>query len=441
MQFSDFGPRTVIAAFDGGEITSDAGALLLRQCERRLDLSRRMAACFEGHRDGARVRHALADLLNQRVSAIALGYEDINDHDTLRFDPALRLLGNPDNPALAASATLGRHGVISADQARRKAAMIIARIKAGEDPSPAPSVSVAKLTVADLAERYLKEHAEVHCKPRTREAYRWLVEKFVLPKLGKLGINEVEREHIAALHYEHRETPYQANRILEVVRKMFNLAEAWGLRRDGGNPCRFVQKYKEQKRERFLTEEEFRRLGQVLNEAEAEGSETRSAVTAIRLLMLTGCRLNEIQTLRWEDVDLEAGELRLPDSKTGARMVPLSRAAASVLSALPCDADNPWVIVGRKPGAHLTDLQHPWRRIRARAGLDDVRIHDLRHSFASRALALGESLPMIGKLLGHTQVQTTARYAHLANESVKASGSRIADSIGDDILSGEAQTE
>ena len=293
---------------------------------------------------------------------------------------------------------------------------------------------VAELTVADLAERYLKEHAEVHCKPRTKEAYRWLVVKFVLPKLGKLAINEVEREHIAALHYQHRETPYQANRILEVVRKMFNLAEAWGLRKDGANPCRFAQKYKEQKRERFLTEEEFRCLGQVLSEVEAEDSETLSAVTAIRLLMLTGCRLNEIQMLRWENVDLNAAELRLPDSKTGARMVPLSRAAASVLNALPRSDDNPWVIAGKKPGSHLTDLQHPWRRIRARAGLDNVRIHDLRHSFASRALALGESLSMIGKLLGHTQVQTTARYAHLASDSVKASGSRISDSIGADIL-------
>ena len=126
--------------------------------------------------------------------------------------------------------TLGRHGVISADQARRKAAMTIARIKAGEDPSPTPSVSVAELTVTDLAERYLKEHAEVHCKPRTKEAYRWLVVKFVLPELGKLAIEAVEREHITALHYGHRETPYQANRILKVVRKMFNLAEAWGLR-------------------------------------------------------------------------------------------------------------------------------------------------------------------------------------------------------------------
>ena len=325
---------------------------------------------------------------------------------------------------------VGRHGVISPDQARRKAAQMIARIKAGENPNPAAIKPAAAPTVAELAERYLVEHVQVRCKPRTVEACRWLVKKFVLPDLGNMAIDEVEREHISDMHHKHRNTPYQANRILEVVRKMFNLAEAWGLRKDGGNPCRFVQKYKEKKRERFLTDGEFHKLGQVLNEIAADGSETLSAVTAIRLLMLTGCRLNEIRTLRWEDVDLQATELRLRDGKTGARMVPLSNAAVSVLSALPRPEDNPWVIVGKKPGAHLTDLQHPWRRIRARAGLDDVRIHDLRHSFASRALALGESLPMIGKLLGHTQVQTTARYAHLANESVKASGSRVGDSIG-----------
>ena len=161
------------------------------------------------------------------------------------------------------------------------------------------------------------------------------------------------------------------------------------------------------------------------------------AANDIRLLMLTGCRLNEIQTLRWEDVDLKAAEFRLRDSKTGARMVPLSNAAVCVLASLPRPDDNPWVIAGKKPGAHLTDIQKPWRRIRSRAELADVRIHDLRHSFASRALALGESLPMIGKLLGHTQVQTTARYAHLANESVKASGSRVGDSIGAHIAPSE----
>ena len=326
--------------------------------------------------------------------------------------------------------TVDRHGVISPDQARRKAAQMIARIKAGEDPKPNAAKKATSPTVAELAQRYLVEHVEVRCKPRTVEACRWLVKKFVLPDLGDIAIAEVRREHITDLHHKHRNTPYQANRILEVVRKMFNLAEAWGLREDGSNPCRHVQKYTEKKRERFLTEAEFHRLGQVLNEIEAEEPENLASVTAIRLLMLTGCRLNEIQTLRWEDVDLEAAELRLRDTKTGARMVPLSNAAISVLSTLPRKGNNPWVIVGKKPGAHLTDIQKPWRRIRSRAALDDVRIHDLRHSFASKALALGESLPMIGKLLGHTQVQTTARYAHLANESVKASGSRVGDSIG-----------
>ena len=133
---------------------------------------------------------------------------------------------------------------------------------------------------------------------------------------------------------------------------------------------------------------------------------------------------------------VEAGELRLPDGKTGARMVPPSRAAAGVLTALPRDPDNPWVIVGRKPGAHPTNLQHPWRRIRARAGLEDMRIHDLRHSFASRTPALGESPTMIGKLLGHTQVQTTARYAHLVRDSIQNAASRITHGIGGDLLGG-----
>ena len=327
---------------------------------------------------------------------------------------------------------VGRHGVISADRARRKTAMLIARIKAGEDPDPVPSAAPAsEPTVADLVERYLAEHVAVRCKPRTAEAYRWLVAKFVLPELGALAIEAVEREHIAALHHRHRGTPYQANRILEVVRKMFNLAELWGLRPDGSNPCRHVKRFREEKRERFLSDAEYRRLGETLREIERDGSETPSAIAAIRLLMLTGCRLSEIQTLRWDHVDLETGELRLSDTKTGAKVVHLGGPAIAVLRGIDRRGDNPWVIAGRKPGSYLTDLQHPWRRIRARAGLNDVRLHDLRHSFASGGLLVGEGLPMIGKLLGHTQVQTTARYAHLANDPLKAAANRIANRIAE----------
>jgi integrase len=146
--------------------------------------------------------------------------------------------------------------------------------------------------------------------------------------------------------------------------------------------------------------------------------------------MLTGCRLGEIMTLKWEHVDLKARELRLPDSKTGAKIVPFGKTAATVLRGIQKVDDNPYVITGKKPGSHLTDLQHPWRRVRSKADLAGMRIHDLRHSYASGALALGEGLPMIGKLLGHTQVQTTARYAHLARDPVKTAGGRVLDTIG-----------
>ena len=159
------------------------------------------------------------------------------------------------------------------------------------------------------------------------------------------------------------------------------------------------------------------------------------AVAAIRLLMLTGCRRNEILTLRWEDVDLKANEFHLRDSKTGARTVSLSPEAAKLLAEVPRIPDNPFVIPGKIKATYLRNVNTPWGVIRERAGLEDVRLHDLRHSFASRALALGESLPMIGKLLGHSKVETTARYAHLARESVHESAARIADSIAADLVS------
>ena len=158
------------------------------------------------------------------------------------------------------------------------------------------------------------------------------------------------------------------------------------------------------------------------------------AAAAIRLLLLTGCRKGEILSLRWDEADLDAGELRLPDSKTGPKTVVLSPEAVSVLSRIPRTEGNPHVIAGKVPGMPLRDLTRPWGVVRARAGLEDVRVHDLRHSYASRALALGESLPMIGRLLGHANVETTARYAHLSQDSVRDSAIRVSDSIAADLL-------
>ena len=327
--------------------------------------------------------------------------------------------------------TVGRHGVISADRARRRAALIIARIKAGETPLATPMGREATgPTVADLAEQYFREHVAVRCKPGTAKLHRRVVRKHILPEFGKLPVAAVCREHVTDLHYRLRHVPAMANQVIVTLSRMLNQAEIWGLVPEGGNPCRFVVKYRQRKRERFLTEEEFRRLGRVLAALEATGRVPVHAAAAIRLLMLTGCRRNEILTLRWEDVHLDVNELRLRDSKTGPRTVPLSPAAVKVLAGLPRAAGNPWVIAGRRPGARLSDFNSHWYRVRSRAGLEDVRLHDLRHSFASRALALGESLPMIGKLLGHTKIQTTARYAHLARDSIHVSAARVAASIG-----------
>ena len=328
--------------------------------------------------------------------------------------------------------TLGPVTAFGPEDARRRAMVLLSEAKAGGDPAAQRDADRKAATVKALGERFLDEYVPAHCKPSTAYEYRRSVELFIDPKIGRRKVTEIQRSDIAELHHGLRETPYQANRTLGVLSKMFSLAEIWGLRPDSSNPCMHVKRFKEEKRERFLSPQESQRLGRLLDEIIEDGSETRSAVTAIRLLMLTGCRLSEIQKLRWEHVDLEAGELRLPDTKTGGRAVPLAPSAVRLLESLPREQDNPWVIAGKKPGSHLTDLQHPWRRIRKRAELDDVRIHDLRHSFASRALALGEGLPMIGKLLGHTQVQTTARYAHLARDTMKASATLVGDTIDND---------
>ncbi len=327
--------------------------------------------------------------------------------------------------------TIGQHGRVTVDEARAAALEILATTNKGIDPRDANAKREAEPVMAELGRRFLEEYVPVHCKPSTQGEYRRSVELFIDPAIGDMRISAVQRKDIAKLHHDMRDKPYQANRTLGVLSKMFSLAEVWGLRPDGSNPCRHVKRYKERNRERFLSPEETERLGEVLREAE---DEMPSAVAAFRLLLLTGCRLSEIQFLRWEYVKDDC--IELPDAKTGGRVVPLGPEARAVLADLPREDGNPWVIRGRLPGSHITDLQKPWRRIRARAGLEDVRIHDLRHSYASRALALGESLTMIGKLLGHTQVQTTARYAHLARDSIQNAAARITGSIGGNLAPG-----
>ena len=330
-------------------------------------------------------------------------------------------------PAGSKRVTLGRHGELSAMQARRQAGIMIGRIKQGEDPEPA--AREPEPNVAELAERFMRVHVAPNCKATTAELYRGFIDNHILPTLGDRRIGAVGREDIAALHFRLRDRPGTANGTIRVLSQMFRNAEAWGLMPTESNPCRFILKYKLRKRERYLSVDEYRRLGCVLRDGEASGSIARPAVAALRLLMLTGCRRDEILTLRWDDIDRNARELRLRDSKTGAAMVALTTAVEHVLDGIERIPGNPWVITGNRPGKRLMTLKSTWGRVQALAGLEGVRLHDLRHSYASRALALGESLPMIGKLLNQVQMQTTARYAHLMLDAEKAAAARVGDTI------------
>ena len=332
--------------------------------------------------------------------------------------------------------TIGRHGDITAEAARRLARQSLGEISAGIDPAARRDDARQAPTVADLADRYMTEHAELHKKPRSVEEDRRMLKGSVLPALGSKRITEVTREDVAKLHHRMRETPYAANRTLALISKMFNLAERWGLRPDGTNPCRHVDKYKEKKRERYLSELELARLGRVLSEVEQAGDETKYVVAAIRLLLFLGARMTEILTLRWEYIDYERNCIRLPDSKTGAKVIPLNAQALEVLDNIPHQDGSPWIICGSKDGHHFVNLEKPWRRIRSRAGLEDVRLHDLRHSFAAMAATANLSLPLIGGLLGHREASTTKKYAHLADHPLQnaseQTGRRIADAMNSD---------
>ena len=334
--------------------------------------------------------------------------------------------------------TVGPHGVMTPEEARRRAALIIARIKAGEEPVPEPlSATLAKgPTVADIARRYLEDHVAVRCRPNTEELYRIAVEKYILPRFGKEPALAIDHAKVTELHHALRDKPVMANKVVETLSRIYNAAEDKGLIPEVSNPCGLVVKNRERKRERFLTPDEFRRLGRALAEATTRRRVSPHAVAAIRLLILTGCRKREILHLRWEQVDLEAAELRLPDTKTGPRQVALSPRAVRVLEGIPRVADSPWVIPGRVEGKPMRNIDEAWGVVCELAGLEDTRIHDCRHSFASRALALGENLPMIGRLLGHSELQTTERYAHLDREWVREAAVRISESIAADVLKG-----
>ncbi len=326
--------------------------------------------------------------------------------------------------------TLGRwQSPLSVADARRAALGALSAVAEGKDPGEPVA---APATLGEAAERWLSEHMAEKRKASTAKEARRLIERHVLPRLGMKPLAGVTKGDMAAMHHGMRKTPTEANRTLATMKALWNWCEAVGLLPDGAaNPCRKIERNPEKRRERFLSADEMARLGEAL-----AGHAVAMHIAAIRLLIFTGARLGEILNLRWDEVDMEKREARLLDHKTdrhGGKTIHLGGPALTVLAELPRVDGVPFVLGGneRKPGEpHATSwIEIPWRVIRHAAGLDDVRIHDLRHAFASVAASSGLGLPIIGKMLGHTQQATTQRYAHLASDPVKAAAEATASKI------------
>ena len=346
--------------------------------------------------------------------------------------------------AISKRMTIGSCALFRLEQARDRGRRFLSAAKDSEDPAAERDKARKAPSVSDLADRYLAEHATLRKKPSSVSADIRNISNHVGPLLGKLRVQDVTSEDIdqflckvqAGVTAKDeklgtrsrrivRGGPGVANRCVALLSKMFNLAERWKMRPPGANPCRGLEKFKERKVERFLSAEELGRLGDALRSYEL----SPYAVAAIKLLVFTGARLGEVLASRWDRINFERSEMRLEDSKTGAKTLHLPPPALEVLSELPRAEGNPYVITGANPGAPLVNLEKPWRVIRRMAGLDDVRLHDLRHAFASVAASSGMGLPIIGKMLGHSQPATTARYAHLASDPVKVAAATVAGKI------------
>ncbi|HBQ50332.1 MAG TPA: integrase [Hyphomonas atlantica] len=329
--------------------------------------------------------------------------------------------------------TLGRYGVMTLEEARTEARQQLSAVSRGSDPRQDRDEGRSAMTIKDLADRYMSDHCEGRCKESTIKAHQWLLDRFIIPALGRRSIHELRHSDVDRLHQSLKETRYNANRVLGLLKAMYGRARIWGLVEPHVDPTTGVRPFRETRRQRFLSMEELKKLAITLDLAEQDGTISRTVGAAYRLLVLTGARLSEIQKLKWEEVDLANGLILLKEHKSdrhGAKAIPLSQAASRILESIERVDENPYVFVGMKENQHITDLQRPWRRIRSRAGLSDVRIHDLRHTFASMGISVGGSLPIIGGLLGHRTPQATAVYAHLAADPLRQTTEQVGTVIG-----------
>ncbi|MEC9347365.1 MAG: site-specific integrase [Pseudomonadota bacterium] len=329
--------------------------------------------------------------------------------------------------------SIGLHGSPwTPETARRRARELAVEIARGNDPAKAPPEAAASVTVAEAFKRFLDEHVRPKRRPTTARGYEENWRNHIAPAIGEADVRQVHTGAVIEIHHRLRETPYQANRVLALLSSFFGWSEKRGYRDRNSNPCAGIEKYQEHARQRFLDESEVARVGAALRELREAGRISVHAAAAVQLLLLTGARRTEVLSLRWSDIDRQRRQIHIRQPKEGrANYLPLTDAVDDVLATLTGvgGAVTDFVLPGRLPGTHLQDIKRSWAAICEHAGLEGVRVHDLRHTFASVGAGMGLSLQAVGHLLGHSQVSTTQRYAHLAPDPVAQAASGIAGEL------------
>jgi integrase len=327
--------------------------------------------------------------------------------------------------------TIGYHPELTVAEAREQAQQVLADIRQGKDPVVERNIrlkaaAAGEMTIAQLADKWLADYVRPKLKPRTVFDYERLVARHIKPALGHLLVAGIGRDDVVRLHVDMARTPRRANYTVTVVRAILNFGIDLGYRPPASNPARRIKLYRERVHERFLSEDEIGKAADAILQAEREGKVGPHGAAGLRLALFTGARSGEVTAVEWSHIDWGRRAIRLPDSKTNEpRTIHLSDAAVEILKTVP--RISRFVIAGAKPDEPYKNLSRAWIVARAYAGLGDVRLHDLRHSYASLAAGRGVSLQMIGKLLGHKVAATTLRYAHLARDVVAA----INDELGD----------
>ncbi|MEL6840414.1 MAG: tyrosine-type recombinase/integrase [Pseudomonadota bacterium] len=315
--------------------------------------------------------------------------------------------------------TIGRHGpLMTFSQAKEIARGLLSDVVRGKDPVAEGKAYKEAPSVADLADQYLTSHAIPKKRPKSVKNDKAALRRFILPKLGGKKVAEITGRDIQQLHVSLRKTPYLANRTLALLSTMFELSVRWGYR--PSNPAKGIAKFHEEQRDRWLSDDELARLLSALDD-----HPNQVAANAIRLQLLTGARIGEVLSARWENFDLDRGVWTKPSHHTKQKRtehLPLSASALELLRGMSDVAgdSSAFLFPGRNPDKPIADLKRFWKSVTASAGLEGYRIHDNRHTHASHLVSSGMSLAIVGRLLGHTNPMTTQRYAHLADDPLRA---------------------